>query len=921
MKKSLSKVRYEKKLLLFLIFFLISTLNFAQILPDKFSGTQIEKGLDPVGMDIAPDGRIFLAEKNGKIRVVKNDKMLPTPLITIKVNNDSERGLMKVLVDPDFKNNGYIYAFYTRKSGDVINNRVSRFTVDKDKDVASASSELVLIDIDSVDGTTGFHNGGGLVILKGQIYISTGESTVASNSQSLNTLKGKILRLNTDGTIPTDNPFYNTAKGVNRAIWALGLRNPFRLSVQNGTDKIFATDVGGGNWEEINEILKGKNYGWPGIEGKRVNQTPPNDYKDPFFAYNHSNGACSITAGTFYSPSTTNFPSSYQNRFFYADYCAGWIKTINPSNGTLENFASDIANPLDVAVDNSNGVLYFIARGSRESNTSSSSGVLWKVTYTGNGIPQIAVQPNNTTVSVGQNVSFKVSASGSPAPTYQWQRNGQNISGATASTYTISNTTLADNGAKFKVKVSNSAGSVTSNEVTLSVIDNKIPEPTIVSPSVGTKYVGGNIINFSATATDKEDGDLPASAFTWKIELFHFDNPEHFHPAMDNKSGIKSGTFTIPTDMETSPNVLFRIFLTVVDSKGASKTISRDVTPTISKINLVTNPPGLKLKLDGVVVTSPYSFDGAKGINRAIEASSPQTLNGTNYVFSSWSDKGARVHTISTPDNGFTYTANFVKSTGGGGGGNVGGIVSGTIYEMEPQHEAGQRLDVRGGNAANGTLVDMFQRHGGLNQQFKFINISGDLYYIEPQSAVGKVLGVVGESTLENALVDIFDNRKQANQRWRAIPVEGEPQLYRFEPQNAIGKRLDIELINGNQSAASRTLDNGRSQRWKLIPVPKTNNKIDNIGLDLNEESQFFAHPNPFINKTKIALPAKNIKDATKTVEIYNLQGQVLRVIDVSSNESGDFILERNNLESGVYIYAFKINDVELYSKKMVIVD
>jgi glucose/arabinose dehydrogenase len=906
----------ERKLFLILAFFLMSTLNFAQTFPSKFSGVRLTSNLDPVGMDITPDGRVFLAEKFGKISVFKNDVLLPKPLITIpNVDNFSERGLMEVLVDPDFAKNGFIYAFYTRKSGGVTSNRVSRYKVTGDE--ASVSSELLLIDIGTVNGTAGFHNGGGLAIVKGQLYISTGDSTAGENSQITSNLKGKILRINTDGTIPTDNPFFSTATGTNRAIWALGLRNPFKLASQNGTDKIFSTDVGDGSWEEINEIQKGKNYGWPKIEGKISGQTPPTNYKDPFHVYRtRADGACSITAGSFYNPQNTSYPASYLGKFFFGDYCAGWIKTINPANGAVENFATGISNPLDVAVNNSNGVLYFIARGSRDSNTSSDKGVLWKVIYTGDGIPVMGIQPSNTTVSIGQSVTFKSTASGTPTPTFQWQRNGANISGANANNFTIPSPTLADNGAKFKVRVSNSAGSVTSNEVTLTVLDNKIPEPTISTPVFGAKYVGGDVINFSGTALDKEDGDLPASAFTWKVDLFHFDDPDHFHPEVAEIRGVKSGSFKIPTAMETSPNVLFRIFLTVVDSKGSTKTITRDIAPIISKINLVTNPAGLKLKLDGAQVTSPFSFEGAKGINRSIEAVSPQTIGGVTYVFSSWSDKGAKEHTISTPDNGFTYTANFVKGTA-----VATGIVSGAIYEMEPQHlPAGQRLDVRGASTTNNTLVDMFQRNGNLNQQWKFISTSDNLFYIEPQNAKGKVLSVVGSSVAQNALIDIFDNKKQANQKWKAIPVEGESQLYRFEPQNALGKRLDIELLNGTQSAASRTLDDGRSQRWKLILV-SNDKRNDNIGLDLNEENQFFAHPNPFNNKTRIALPAKNIKDAVKSIEIYNLQGQVLRVINVSSNESGDIIMERNNLESGVYIYTFKINDVELYSKKMIIVD
>ncbi len=899
----------EKKFVLYLFLFLITTFSFAQKFPAKFSGVQLAGNLNPVGMEVAPDGRLFVIQKDGRILVFKNDLLLSRPLLTIpNVSTKGERGVMEVVLDVDFATNGYIYVFYTRSSGSSSNNRVSRFTVVNDE--ASVSSEFVIIELDRNESDTGFHNGGGMGIIGNKIYISTGDSTTASNSQTLNNLKGKILRLNTDGTIPTDNPFYSTATGSNRAIWALGFRNPFKLSVENGTGRLFSTDVGDGSREEINEIEKGKNYGWPMIEGKRTTQTPPANYKDPIHDYRtRDGGTCSITAGSFYSPNTTSFPNTYLNKFFFADYCAGWIRLFNPANGAVENFASEINRPIEVAINNKNGALYFIARGSGE-NEAVERGILWKVNYDGNGIPVIGLQPNNITVSIGQSGTFKIVASGSPAPTYQWQRNGVNISGATNSSYTIANPTLADSGARYRVRVSNSEGSVTSNEATLTVIDNQMPEPTITTPAFGTKYTAGDVINFSGTATDKEDGDLAASAFTWRVELYHFDNPVHFHPVLDNTKGIKSGSFTIPKDMETSPNVLFRIYLTVVDSKGGTKSITRDVTPIISKITIVTNPPGLKIRIDGNEVSTPYTFDGAKGVNRIIEAPSPQTNGGSNYAFSSWSDGGARSHTISTP-NSTTFTATFTKTTIIGG---TPGITSGVIYEMEPQHVTGQRLDVRGLGTDNGTLVDMYPNNGGSNQKWKFTNIRENLYYIEPQNAIGKVLGVVGNSTLENALVAIYDKANQSNLIWKAIPVEGTPSLFRFEPQNAIGKRLDIELLNGNQSAASRALDTGRSQRWKLIPTSSVSARI------ANDEDQFFAHPNPFKDNTKIALPAKDVK-AKKSIEITNFLGKVVKVIDLSPNENEDITIERNGLEAGIYFYSFKMNDAVLYSKKMIIIN
>ncbi len=900
--------QFEKKSLfriLLVIAFMSFKINLAQKFPPNFAGVQIATKLDPVGMDLAPDGRIFLAEKPGRIRIIENDVMLTTPLITIpNVDNNSERGLMKVAVDNNFATNGYIYAFYTRKSGGVINNRVSRFTVVGN--TAAVSSEFVIVDIDPVDGDTGFHNGGGLVVKDNQIYIATGESTVTSNSQTLSNLKGKILRFNTDGSIPTDNPYYTRTTGKNRAIICLGFRNPFNLSKQRTTGRIFCTEVGSDRFEEVNEIILGRNYGWPGIEGFVAGQTQPANYQDPFFAYSRSNGACSITAGTFYNPENVTFPTTYENKYFYGDYCAGWIKTLDLTTKTTANFATEIERPLDMLV-NKNGVFYFIERGPGD-NTSSVNGKLWKVTYTGSGVPVIAVQPSDVTVSIGQNHTFKVNASGNPVPTYQWQKNGVNIPGANQNTYTVVNPALADSGSKYSVVVSNSVGSVTSRQAVLTVINNDAPVPKIISPINNSTYEGGMVINFSGSATDKEDGDLPASAFTWSVDLYHFDDPAHFHPTLAPTTGVKSGTFTIPRDMETSPNVLFRIYLTVKDSKGAEKTIFVDIKPIIATIDLSTQPEGLKLKIDGVEVTTPYNFKGAKGINRIIEAPSPQTIGGVTYAFNFWSDNGAQSHTISTPGNATNYKANFIKA-------EPDGIVSGYVYEMEPQHAIGQRLNVIGGGVNNGTLLDMMNSNAGSKQQqFKFISKGNGLYVIEPQNAIGKVIGVVGNSTANNALIEIETNGNKTSQTWKSFPVANEPGLYRFEPQNALGNRLDIELLNGVQSAASRTLDTGNSQKWRLIPIPTQLN----TPISLNEEDKFYSFPNPFTNKTYIAFPLNN-DSSKRSIAIFNIQGQLIQNIDISKNETGKIIFERNNLQSGIYIYSLMINDSIKYSKKMII--
>src|SRR4029077_18085868 len=157
-----------------------------------------------------------------------------------------------------------VYTYYTTPEGGA-HNRVSRFTAAGD--VAAPSSEVHLLDLEPLSSATN-HNGGALHFgPDGKLYIGVGENADGANAQTLSNLLGKMLRINANGSIPTDNPFYNTATGNNRAIWALGLRNPFNFAFHAGTPRLFINDVGESTYEEINDGIAGSNYGWPITEG------------------------------------------------------------------------------------------------------------------------------------------------------------------------------------------------------------------------------------------------------------------------------------------------------------------------------------------------------------------------------------------------------------------------------------------------------------------------------------------------------------------------------------------------------------------------------------------------------------------------------------------------------------------------------
>jgi uncharacterized protein (TIGR03437 family) len=194
------------------------------------------------------------------------------------------------------------------------------------------------------------------------------------------------------------------------------------------------------------------------------------------FSYGHGSGpttGCAIAGGAFYNPTTIQFPATFVGKYFFADLCSGWIRLMNPANNTVEGFATGISQPVDLKVS-SDGSLYYIARGASS---------VFRVQFQNTGTaPGITSHPLNQNVEEGQPATFSVNATGSTPLSYQWQRNSVDISGANGSSYTIPSTLLSDNGAKFRCLVSNSAGSVLSNEATLTVT----PPPPVLLVEAGT---------------------------------------------------------------------------------------------------------------------------------------------------------------------------------------------------------------------------------------------------------------------------------------------------------------------------------------------------------------------------------------------------------------------------------------------------
>ncbi|CCH54973.1 glucose sorbosone dehydrogenase [Fibrisoma limi BUZ 3] len=360
-----------------LLVWVLSNRAHAQTYPANFSQVLVANGINqPTVVVPAPDGRIFVAEQTGALRVVKNGTLLPTPFVQLPVNAEGERGLLGIAFDPDFASNQYIYLYYTTSAG-TIHNRVSRFTAQANADEVVPGSETVLLDTERLEASN--HNGGGIAFgADGKLYICVGENSKPDSAQTLTNHLGKVLRINPDGSIPADNPFANAPLDVTRRIWAYGLRNPYTIAVQPGTGRIFVNDVGQNNWEEINDAtVGGRNFGWPQAEGPSNN---PN-FVNPVHAYPHANNeeiGCSITGGTFFNPATTNYPAVYIGKYFYQDFCRPFINLIDVA-GNKSPFANSIPGYGVSMATGPDGNLYFLSRA---------DGALYQIVYTGPDEPE-----------------------------------------------------------------------------------------------------------------------------------------------------------------------------------------------------------------------------------------------------------------------------------------------------------------------------------------------------------------------------------------------------------------------------------------------------------------------------------------------------------------------------------------------------
>jgi glucose/arabinose dehydrogenase len=334
----------------------------ARIVPPGFTQRAVMRQLPrATDMAFAPDGRLFVTLKSGVVRYRRTNGTVGTLLnFSRMINDDGERGLLGIAVAARFASNHHLYLVYTHRATRrlPVHNRLVRVTVRNGR-LAPGSQRMLF----RFDGQQAMRHVGGSVQVgpDGKLYVSHGENGRASLAQSLGSVLGKIVRLNRNGTIPVDNPFFNRASGRNRAIWARGLRNPFKFAFDPRTGRGFVNDVGAQAWEEINRLSRGGNYGWPIEEG------PENGprFIPPLFAYRHGatgSTGCSITGGEFYRSARRNFPARFVGDYFFADFCNGWVRRYDRRTDRVAGFATGLGSPVDLEVGRA-GALYVLVHG------------------------------------------------------------------------------------------------------------------------------------------------------------------------------------------------------------------------------------------------------------------------------------------------------------------------------------------------------------------------------------------------------------------------------------------------------------------------------------------------------------------------------------------------------------------------------
>jgi glucose/arabinose dehydrogenase len=725
----------------------------AATLPTGFEESIVISGLtQPTVVQFAGDGRVFVGEKSGLIKVFDNlTDTTPTVFADLRTNvhNFWDRGLLGMALDPSFPTNPYVYVLYAHDAaiggtaprwgsvggtsdgcptppgatddGCVISGRVSRLQANGN---VVTGPEQVLVE----DWCQQYpsHSIGSLAFgADGALYVSGGDGASftftdygqrgiplnpcgdppggvgasltaptaeggALRSQDLRTggdptsESGTILRIDpATGAPMPGNPLTGPDTNARRIV-ASGLRNPFRFTIRPGTNEVWAGDVGWDTWEEIDRVASPTggltNFGWPcyegagrqgGYDGANLNLCE-NLYAQtgvvtaPYYTYNHGaqvvpgeacpSGSSSISGMAF--ETSSNYPAAYDGALFFADYSRDCIWAMRrgtnglPDPAQRETFASAAANPVDLKIG-PGGDLFYVDL----------AGTIRRISFAGANTPPTAnIQASPTSGPAPLTVSFDGRGSSDPdqgdgIASYSWDLNGDGAYGD-ATTATASRTYTEPGTYTARLVVTDRNGATSQPASVTITANNTPPVPVIATPPAGTTWKVGDVIDFSGSASDAQDGAVPASELRWQLDLEHCPSNCHTHVIQTWNPGTTSGSFVAP-DHEYPSYLVLR--LTATDSGGLTGSTSVRLDPRTVTLTFTSDPNKAQIVVGSSTGTTTFTRTVIVGSTVSMSAVTPQRIRGKTYVFSFWSDGGAQTHTIVAPASPATYRATFTR--------------------------------------------------------------------------------------------------------------------------------------------------------------------------------------------------------------------------------------------------------------------
>lgn len=764
--------------------------------PAGFSDTLVTNIGGPTALAFTPDGRLLVSRQAGSLHVVQNGTLLATPAITFgstTICTNSERGLLGIAVDPAFASNGHVYLFRTfRTAAGACVNRVSRFTMSGN--TISAATELVLVD--NMPSPAGNHNAGDLAFGKdGYLYISIGDGgcdyagggCAGTNdaARDQHVLTGKILRITSSGGIPPSNPFQGagtarcnvtgstTAGNKCQETFAWGLRNPFRFAFDpnSSSTRFFINDVGQGAWEEIDLGQSGADYGWNCREGAHTNSTSgpcnpaPAGMVDPIFEYSHGgsvpgtsvSGCGSITGGAFVPNGV--WPG-YDNQYLFSDYVCGTIFAMRASGSgyTTSAFATGLGSSSAVH-------LLFGPSGATQAlyyTTYAGGGQVRRIQYNnpaGNNAPNAVAGANPTTGAAPLTTTLNAAGSSDPDAgntlTYFWNF-GDGSPEVSTTSLTIQHT-YASGVYTATLRARDNHFAFSTPATVRITAGNTAPSVSITSPAAGTTFAVGQGFTLTGSATDAEDGTLPASSLSWSVLLHH---NTHTHPYLATTGNNVALTAPAPEDLFAATNSFLEIRLTATDSAGVSSTATRQLDPRRVTLSFDTIPSGASVRVNGVDFVTPAEIVSWENWTFPISAFD-QTLFGASYDFTGWSDGGAQTHDITTPAAARRYVASFAP---------LGGT---DFFVVTPC----RLVDTRGGAALfDGTRT--FTLTGACNVPVTASALAVNVTVINPSASGFLTLYPAGWPRPNTSSVNVRNGRTRANNAVVAVGTNGQVTVF-----------------------------------------------------------------------------------------------------------------------------------------------